>query len=83
MEEADGLAYDDPQSDSDATVKGRTALKGLNCLCIPNLWGPCLTPRGVPPLAHWGHLWNTCCRWSLQSWSAVKVHMDEEELDGL
>ena len=44
MEESEGLAYDDPFSDLDATITGQTAHKGLNYLRVMSLQIPHLTP---------------------------------------
>ena len=47
MKEAKGLVYDDPRSDSDATVMGADGLQGLIYLCVMRLLTPHLTPQGV------------------------------------
>ena len=60
MEESEGLAYNDPHSNSDATVMGVVAHEGLNYLCVMSLQIPCLTPHRVWPLTHQGHQWSTC-----------------------
>ena len=80
MEEAEGLAYDDPQSDSSATVMGADGLQGPGLsLCyeaadsLPN------TPRSLAPcmlgspMEHMPLLEAT-----VTDRCAVKVHVDEE-----
>ena len=80
MEEAKGLTYDDPRSDSDAMVMGVDSLQGLGLsLCdeaadsLPN------TPRSSAlrmlgsPMEHMPPLEAT-----FASGDAVKVHVDEK-----
>ena len=79
MEEAEGLAYDDLWSDSDAMVTGQMARKGLHYPCMMRPPTPHLTLRGVWHCAHRGCQWITCCCWRLQ----LLVEIDEEELNNL
>ena len=66
MEEAKGLAYDDPQSDSDATIMGVSGSQGPELsLHDEPADSPPSTPRSSAP--RWGHQWNTCCCWCPQS----------------
>ena len=85
MEEAKGLAYDDPRSDSDATIIGVDGSQGpelsscdeptdslpntLRSLA-PHSWG---SPMGhIPPLVP-----------TVTGVDMVEVHVTEEELDDL
>ena len=52
MEGAEGLAYDDPRSDSDAMVMGQMAPRGLH-------YHP--TPRGMWSRICRVHQWTICC----------------------
>ena len=76
MEGLEGLAYDDPQSDSDAMVMG------ADCP-----WGPALSPhtlRGAAPHmlgSPMDHL--PPLEVAITSADAVVVHVDESELDNL
>ena len=76
MEGSERLAYDDPQSDSDATVMG------VDCP-----WGPALLPHTLRhvtphmpglPMDHLPPL-----EVAIASRDAVEVHVDEAELDNL
>ena len=64
MEEAEGLAYDDPQSDSDAMVMGADS---LHYPCMTRPPNPHLTPQGMQPHICWGRRRTICCHWRQQS----------------
>ena len=85
MEEAKGLAYDDPQSDSDATVMGTDGSQEPalplcdeatnsppHILRSMALHTPGLPMDHMPPLEA-----------AVTGRDAVEVHVDEEELDNL
>ena len=85
MEEAEGLVYDDPWSDSNATIMGADGSQGSELsLCyeptdsLPN------TPRSLTPcspgspMEHMPPLEPT-----VASMDTVKVHIDKEELNDL
>ena len=85
MEEAEGLAYDDPRSDSDATVMGVDGSQGPESSLhdkptdslpnTPRSLAPCLL--GLP-MEHMLPLEPT-----VTGVDAVKVHIDKEELNNL
>ena len=85
MEEAKGLAYDDPWSDSDATVMGVDGPQGSELsLCDEPTDSPPNTPMSLAPpspgspMEHMLPLEPT-----VTSVDAVEVHIDEEELNDL
>ena len=85
MEEAKGLAYDDPQSDSDAVVKGADSSQGPELfLCDEPTDSPPNTPKSLTlhmlglPMEHMPPL-----EAAVTSRDAVKVHSDEEKLNNL
>ena len=85
MEESEGLAYDDPHSDSDATVVGTDGPQGPQLSLhdepadsLPNtLWGltPCLP--GLP-MEHMPPLMP-----AVTGVDTVEVHVTKAELDDL
>ena len=85
MEEAEGLAYDDPRSDSDATVTEANSSQGpeLSLYDEPADFPP-NTPRSLAPcmlglpMEHMPPLGAT-----VTGGDAVEVHVDEEELNDL
>ena len=85
MEEAKGLAYDDPRSDLYATVTGADGLQGPELsLCGEADNSPPNTPRSsIPctpgsPMQHMPLLEAT-----VTGGDVVEVHIDEEELNNL
>ena len=85
MEEAEGLAYDDPRSDSDATIMGMDGLQGPELSLHDEPTGsPPNIPRSLAPhlpgspMEHMLPLEPT-----VAGMDVVKVHVDEEELDDL
>ena len=85
MEEAEGLAYDDPWSDSDATVMGADGPQGpALSLCdkatnplphTPMCAAPCMPGS---PMDHMLLLEAT-----IAGRDTIEVHVDEAELDNL
>ena len=79
VEEAEGLAYDDPWSDSDTTVMGVDCSQGPELSLHDEPTGSHLTPQGVWPHTCQGHQWSTCCHWSPQlpvgMWSRYTLMM--------
>ena len=85
MEEAKVLAYDDPQSDSDATVMGVDGLQGPKLsLCdkptdsLPNTLRSLASHSPGSPMEHMPPLVPT-----VTGVDSVKVHVTEEELADL
>ena len=85
MEEAEGLAYNDPWSDSNATVTGVDGSQGPGLsLCDEATSSPPNTLRSSAPctpgspMVHMPLLETT-----VASGDAVMVHINEEELDNL
>ena len=85
MEMVEGLAYDDPLSDSDAMVMGADRLQGSGLsLCDEVTDSPPNTLRNLAPhmpglpMEHMPLLEAT-----VTGRDAVKVHVDEEELNNL
>ena len=85
MEEAEGLAYDDPQSDSTVTIMGVDGSQGPELsLCDEPADSPPNTLRSLAP-----HLPGSPMEHMLPLEPAVtgvdviKVHIDEEELNNL
>ena len=85
MEEAEGLAYDDPRSDSDATVMGVDSLQGPGLSLHDEVANsPPNTLRSLAPcmpgfpMEHMPPLEAT-----VAGGNAVEVHVDEEELNNL
>ena len=85
MEEAEGLAYDNPHSDSDATIMGVDGLQGPELSSrdkpadsLPNNLrslvpcSPGLSMKHMPPLVP-----------AVAGVNMVKVHVAKEELDDL
>ena len=85
MEEAKGLAYDDPWSDSDATVMGADSLQGpALSLHDEAAKSPPHTLRSLaPPMpgSPMDHLLPLEA--AVAGGDAVKVHINEEELNNL
>ena len=85
MEESEGLAYDDLQSDSNATVMGADSPQG-SALSLHDEASNCLshTPRHAAPhmlgspMDHMPPL-----EAAIASGDAIEVHVDEAELDNL
>ena len=85
MEETEGLAYDDPWSDSDVTVMGVDGLQGPGLSLHDEATGsPPNTQRSSTPcmpglpMEHMLPLEAT-----VAGGDTVKVHIDEEELNNL
>ena len=85
MKEAKGLVYDDPRSDSDATVMGADGLQGPELsLCDEAADSPPNTPRSLAPhmpglpMEHMPLLEATGTGRDM-----VEVHIDEQELNNL
>ena len=85
MEGAEGLAYDDPWSDSDTTVTGADGPQGPALSLHDEAINPLShTPRYVAlrmpglPMDHMSPL-----EAAIASGDAIKVHVDEAELDNL
>ena len=85
MEEAKGLAYDDPQSDSNATVTGADGSQGPELsLCDEATNSPPHTLRSLAlcmpgsPMEHMPPL-----EAAVTGVDAVEVHIDKEELNNL
>ena len=85
MEEVEGLAYDDPWSDSDATIMGADGSQGpeLSSHSEPADSLPNTSRISAPhslglPMEHLPPLEPT-----VTGMDAVEVHVNEEELDSL
>ena len=85
MREAEGLAYDDPWSDSDATIMGVDGLQGPELsLHDESTDSPHNTPRSSAPhspglpMEHMPPLVS-----AVTGVDTVEVHVTEEELDDL
>ena len=67
MEGAEGLAYDDLRSDTDATVTGADGPQGPVLSLHDKATNP--PPHSLRHAAHvcWGHQWTICCCWRWQS----------------
>ena len=85
MEGLEGLAYDNPWSDSDATVMGVDSLQGTALsLCGQATDPPPHTPRHVAlsmlgsPMGHMPPL-----EVAIAHGDAMEVHVDKAELDNL
>ena len=85
MEEAEGLVYDDPQSDSNTKVMGADGTQGpALSLCDETTNSPPHTPRSSAlctlglPMDH-----MLLLQAAVTGRDVVKVHVDEEELNNL
>ena len=85
MEESEGLAYNDPHSDSDATITGVDGLQG------PQL-SSCDEPADSPPNTPWGLAPHSpgspmdhmpLLMPTIAVVDTFEVHVTEAELDGL
>ena len=85
MEEAEGLAYDDPQSDSDATVMGADGSQGPELsLCDEPTDSPPNTLRSLAPrLPGLPMEYMLPLEPAVAGRDVVEVHIDEEELNDL
>ena len=85
MEEAEGLAYDDPQSDFNATVMGADGLQGpALSLHDEATNSPPHTPRHAAQHMPWlpmDHM--LLLEVAVTSRDTIEVHVDEAELDNL
>ena len=85
MEEAKGLAYDDPRSDSDATVMGADGLQGpaLSLHDEATNCPPHIPRRAAPhmPGSPMDHMLSLEA--AIAGRDTVEVHVDEAELDNL
>ena len=85
MEEAKRLAYDDPQSDSNAMVTGADGSQGpALSLCDEAANSPPHTLRSVAPCMPGSPMDHILLlEVAVTGGDAIKVHVDEEELDNL
>ena len=85
MEEAEGLAYDDPRSDSDATVTGVDGSQGPELsLHDEHADSPPNTSRSSAPCMPGSPMEHMLLlEATVPSGDVVEVHVDEEELNDL
>ena len=85
MEEAKGLAYDDPWSDSNATIMGVDGSQGPELSLHDELAGsPPNTPRSLAPRSLGSPMEHMLpLEPAVASVDTVEVHIDEEELNNL
>ena len=81
MEEAEGLAYDDPWSDSDATVMGADGSQGPELSLHDEVAN---SPRSLAPRTPGSPMEHMLpLEAAVAGRDAVEVHIDKEELNNL